>query len=46
MTVVDSSGSGFNLAQEAFVTLNGGQIGQRTLDVVAEQLDRHICGLA
>lgn len=43
MTPIDSAGSGFNLAQEAFVTLNGGQIGQGVLDVVAEQVDRHIC---
>jgi hypothetical protein len=33
MTAIDSAGSGFNLAQEAFVTLNGGQIGQGVLDV-------------
>jgi hypothetical protein len=46
MTAIDGAGSGFNLAQEAFVTLNGGQIGQGTLDVVAEQVERHICGLA
>jgi hypothetical protein len=45
MTAIDSSGSGFNIAQEAFVTLNGGQIGQGVIDVVAEQVDRHICGL-
>ena len=46
MTAIDSAGSGFNVTQEAFVTLNGGQIGQGTLDVVAERVDRHICGLA
>ena len=45
MTAIDSSGSGFNLAQEAFVTLNGGQVGQGTLDVIAEQIDPHVCGL-
>ena len=45
MTAIDSTGSGFNLAQEAFVTLNGGQIGQGVLEVVAEQIDRSICGL-
>ena len=44
MTAVDSSGSGFNIAQEAFVTLNGGQIGEGVLDVVAEKIDRSICG--
>src|ERR1700733_8945967 len=38
MTAVDSAGSGFNLAQEAFVTLNGGEIGQGVLDVDAEQI--------
>jgi hypothetical protein len=45
MTAIDSSGSGFNIAQEAFVTLNGGQIGQGVLEVVADQVDRSICGL-
>jgi hypothetical protein len=31
--VIDSAGSGFNVAQEAFVTLNVGQMGQDVLDV-------------
>src|SRR6266700_3997076 len=45
MTAIDSAGSGFNIAQEAFVTLNGGQIGQGVIDVVAEQAERGVCGL-
>jgi hypothetical protein len=48
MTAIDSSGSDFNIAQEAFVTLNGGRIGQGVLDaapVVVEQVDHHVCGL-
>jgi hypothetical protein len=45
MTAIDSSGFGFNLAQEAFVTLNGGQIGQGVIDVVAEEIDRSVCGI-
>ena len=45
MTAIDSAGSGFNLAQEAFVTLNGGQIGQGVLDVDAEEIDRSVCGI-
>jgi hypothetical protein len=45
MTAIDSFGSGFNLTQGAFVTLNGGEIGQGVMDVVAEEVDRHNCGL-
>jgi hypothetical protein len=33
MTAIDSAGSGFNVAQEAFVTLDVGQMGQDVLDV-------------
>jgi len=43
MTAVDSS-STFNLAQEAFATLNGGQVGQGVLNgVVAEQVPSYFC---
>jgi len=45
MTAIDSFGSGFNLAQEAFVTLNDGQIGQGVMDVIAEEVDRDVCRL-
>jgi hypothetical protein len=43
MTAVDSAAT-FNIAQEAFEMLNGGQIGQGVLDVVAEQVPHSYCG--
>jgi hypothetical protein len=43
-TAIDSS-SGFNIAEDAFVAINGGQIGQGTLEVDAEQVPRYLCGL-
>ena len=45
MTAIDSAAT-FNIAQEAFETLNGGQIGQGVLDhVTAEQISPSFCGL-
>ena len=44
MTAIDSAAT-FNLAQEAFGTLNGGSIGLGVLDVVAQQVSPAICGL-
>ena len=44
MTAIDSAAT-FNLASEAFETLNGGQIGQGVLDVVAQQVSPTFCGL-
>ncbi|KAF8489426.1 Cerato-platanin-domain-containing protein [Russula emetica] len=44
MTAIDSS-STFNIAQEAFEALNGGQVGQGTLVVFAEQVPPYLCGL-
>lgn len=43
-TAIDDS-YGFNVAQDAFETLNGGQIGQGTLEVIAEVVPRAYCGL-
>ena len=43
-TAIDSS-SGFNLAKDAFEPLNGGKIGQGTMEVIAEQVPRTWCGL-
>ena len=43
-TAIDSS-SGFNLAEDAFVEINGGQIGQGTLEVLAVPVPRFYCGL-
>jgi hypothetical protein len=45
LVAVDTAGTGFNIAQEAFVQLNGGQIGQGVLDVVASKVAPSICGL-
>jgi hypothetical protein len=43
-TAIDSS-SGFNIAEDAFEEINGGQIGQGTLNVFAKQVPRFWCGL-
>ncbi|KAN0126456.1 Cerato-platanin domain containing protein [Russula decolorans] len=45
ITAIDSTGSGFNIAQEAFERLNGGQIGQGVVDVVANKISPSVCGL-
>jgi hypothetical protein len=42
MTAVDGTAT-FNLATKAFEDLNGGQIGQGTLDVVAKEVPRWWC---
>jgi len=44
MTAIDSAAT-FNLAKVAFETLNGGKIGQGTLDVVVRQVPHWWCGL-
>jgi hypothetical protein len=43
-TAIDSS-YGYNVAEEAFEALNGGIIGQGTLEVYADPLPRFYCGL-
>ncbi|KAF8482072.1 eliciting plant response-like protein, partial [Russula ochroleuca] len=43
-TAIDAAGSGFNIAQEAFVQLNG-QIEKGVLDVVASKVSPSVCGL-
>jgi hypothetical protein len=45
ISAIDSAGSGFNIAQEAFERLNGGQIGQGVVDVVANKIPPSVCGL-
>jgi len=45
MTAVDTAGAGFNMATTAFKALNGGQIGQGVLDVVATKVAPSFCGL-
>ena len=43
-TAIDSS-SGFNIAEDAFKVINGGQIGQGTLEVDAQPVPRYLCGI-
>jgi len=45
ITAIDTAGAGFNIAQEAFEKLNGGQIGQGVVDVVASKVAASVCGL-
>ena len=45
MTAIDTAAGGFNIAQEAFEQLNGGQIGQGVIDVVANKVAASVCGL-
>jgi hypothetical protein len=45
IVAVDAAGPGFNIAQEAFVQLNGGQIGKGVLDVSASKVAPSVCGL-
>jgi hypothetical protein len=45
MTAIDTAAGGFNIAQEAFEQLNGGQIGQGVIDVVANKVAVSVCGL-
>lgn len=45
ITAIDTAGAGFNIAQEAFVQLNGGQIGQGVVDVVGTKVSPSVCGL-
>jgi len=45
ITAIDTATGGFNIAQEAFEQLNGGQIGQGVVDVVANKIAASVCGL-
>ena len=42
---IDGAGSGFSIAQEVFVQLNGGQVGQGFVDVLATKVSPSVCGL-
>ena len=44
-TAVDGTAT-FNLAQPAFKALNGGQIGQGVMDLIAQEVPRSFCGLS
>jgi len=43
MTAIDSAGAGFNIAQEVFARLNGGEIGQGSIDVIATKVAPSVC---
>ncbi|KAI9511711.1 Cerato-platanin-domain-containing protein [Russula earlei] len=45
LTAVDTSGAGFNIAEEVFKKLSGGQVDQGVLDVVASKVSPSVCGL-
>ena len=45
MAAIDSAGAGFNMAQEVFTMLNGGSIGQGSIDVIATKLAPSFCEL-
>ena len=45
ITAIDTAGAGFNIAKEAFVQLNGGQVGQGVANVVATKVSPSVCGL-
>jgi hypothetical protein len=45
IVAIDTAGAGFNIAQEAFVQLNGGQVGQGVVDVFATKVSPSVCGL-
>ena len=44
MIAIDT-GATFNIAKEAFVALNGGQVGEGVINVFAEQVPPSLCGL-
>ena len=43
-TAIDATESGFNIGQEAFTALNGGTVGNGTLEVEAISVPVHFCG--
>jgi Cerato-platanin len=45
LIAIDSAGSGFNIAKEAFEKLTKGQIGAGAVDVVAHKVSPSVCGL-
>ena len=45
ITAIDTATGGFNIAQEAFEKLNGGQISQGVVDVIANKVAASVCGL-
>jgi hypothetical protein len=44
-TAIDATGSGFNIGQKAFIALNGGTVGNGTLEAEAISVPHHFCGL-
>lgn len=44
VTIIDHSRGGYNISKEAFNELNGGKLGSKTLQAVANQADAKYCG--
>jgi Cerato-platanin len=43
-TAIDAAGNGFNIGKHAFIALNGGTVGNGTLEAEAISVPRHFCG--
>jgi hypothetical protein len=43
-TAIDTATSGFNITRESFIALNGGKLGNGTLQAEAALVPRHLCG--
>ena len=43
-TAIDATGGGFNIGKEAFIALNGGTVGNGTLEAEAISVPIHFCG--
>jgi Cerato-platanin len=44
LTAIDAAGGGFNIGKKAFIALNGGTVGEGTLEAEAISVPRHFCG--
>ena len=42
-TAIDSATTGFNISKESFIVLNGGTLGNGTLQAEAKLIPRHFC---
>jgi hypothetical protein len=45
ITAIDAAAAGFNIAQEAFEKLTGGDVSKGAVDVVANKVSPSVCGL-
>jgi Cerato-platanin len=44
LTAIDAAGTGFNIGKHAFIALNGGTVGNGTLEAEALSVPVHFCG--